>query len=347
MTEAEFKTELKNPNGGYLLFGGEDYLKYNYSKEIAKRVLDGTFDEFNHIIIYGEEFTPAELSQAIYALPMMAEKKLVEVRALDFNSIKKDTLLALCDVLSTLGDNEHTVLVIRADNDLFNPGKLPKNPSEVYRELTKFIKPVMLEFPTPARLKSWILRHFSDNGVEFPQNLTDTLVEIAGHDMWTLSNEIDKLSAYIKESGKTKIEAGDIENIVCKTVEYDDFQLTNALLEKNKKLVFETLHRQKASFEPPSAMLSSIVRLYSELLLVELLSRQGKSKMQIAESTGVHEYKVGKYLKSIYGENPKKFKRALDLCAEADLKSKTQYISSSSYVTVERLVSAICALFCR
>ena len=346
MTEAEFKAELKDPTGGYLLFGGEDYLKYNYSRQIAKRVLDGTFDEFNHIILYGEEFSPAELSQAIFALPMMAEKKLVEVRALDFNAMKKETLLALCDVLSTLAENEHTVLVIRADNDLFNAGKLPKKPSEVYKELTKYVKPVMLEFPTTARLKAWILRHFTDNGVDFPENLTDKLVEIAGHDMWALSNEIDKLSAYIKENGKTKIEPSDIESIVCKTVEYDDFQLTNALLEKNKKLVFETLHRQKSSFEPPSAMLSSVVRLYSDLLICELLARQGKSKMQIAEATGIHEYKVGKYLKCIYGENPKKFKRALDLCAEADLKSKSQYIAAS-YVTVERLISAICALFCR
>ena len=346
MTEAEFKVELKNPHGGYLLFGGEDYLKYNYSREIAKRVLGGTFDEFNHIILYGEEFSPTELSQAIFALPMMADKKLVEVRALDFNSMKKDTLLSLCDVLSTLSENEHTVLIIRADNDLFSAGKLPKNPSDVYKELTKFVKPVMLEFPTPSRLKTWILRHFSENGVDFPQNLTERLVEIAGHDMWTLSNEIDKLSAYIKENGKTKIDATDIENIVCKTIEYDDFQLTNALLEKNKNLVFETLHRQKASFEPPSAMLSSIVRLYSDLVIVELLARQGKSKMQIAEATGIHEYKVGKYLKCIYGENPRKFKRALDLCAEADLKSKSQYMPSS-YVTVERLVSAVCALFCR
>lgn len=346
MTEAEFKTELKCPTGGYLLFGGEDYLKYNYSREIAKRVLDGTFDEFNHIILYGEEFTPAALSQAIFALPMMAEKKLVEVRALDFNAMKKETLLALSDVLSTLSENEHTVLIIRADNDLFNAGKLPKSPSEVYRELTKFVKPVMLEFPTPVRLKAWILRHFSENGIDFPQDLTDKLTAVAGHDMWTLSNEIDKLSAYIKETGKTKIDASDIENVVCKTVEYDDFQLTNSLLEKNKRLVFETLHRQKASFEAPSAMLSSIVRLFSDLTFVELLSRQGKTKMQIAEASGIHEYKVGKYLKFIYGENPKKLKRALDLCYEADVKSKSQYMPSS-YVTVERLISAICALFCR
>ncbi len=346
MTEAEFRTELKSLFGGYLLFGGEDYLKYTYSKEVAKRILDGTFDEFNHIILYGEDFTPQSLSVAISALPMMAERKLVEVRCVDFNAMKKDTLSALCDVLSTLDQNEHTVLIIRADNDLFNAGRLPKSPSEPYRELTKYIKPVELEFPSASRLKSWIVRHFSDNSVKFDESLGEKLVEVCGHDMWALSNEIDKLSAYAKENGRDSVLASDIEAVCCKTIEYDDFQLTNALLDKNKKLVFETLHRQKASFEPPFSILASIVRMYSELLLVERLLKRGQTKQQIKDATGIHEFKVGKYIRCISGENPKKFKRALELCSEADVKSKSQS-NLASYVAVERLVSTLCALFCR
>ena len=345
MTESDFRAELKSLSGGYLFFGGEDYLKYTYSKEVYKRVLDGTFDEFNHIVIYGEEFTPAVLSQAIGALPMMAEKKLVEVRCVDFNSIKKDTLLALCDVLSTLSENEHTVLIIRADNDFFTAGRLPNNPSEVYRALTKYLTPVEFEFPTPSRLKSWVLRHFSDNQTEFDPSLTDKLVEVCGHDMWTLSNEIDKLCAYAGETGKS-LTAEDVENICCKTVEYDDFQLTNALLSKDKKLVFQTLHRQKASHEPPFTILASIVRMYSELLLVASLITRGLTNSQIKEATGIHEVKISKYRRAIAGENPKKFKRAHELCLEADVKSKSQS-NMTSYIAVERLVSTLCALFCR
>ena len=47
MTEAEFRQELKSLNGGYVLYGDEDYLKFSYSKEARKNVLDGMFDEFN------------------------------------------------------------------------------------------------------------------------------------------------------------------------------------------------------------------------------------------------------------------------------------------------------------
>ena len=117
MTEAEFKAEIKSLSGGYLFFGGEDYLKFTYSKMVQREILDGTFDEFNHIILYGEDFTPSSLSQAISAYPMMAEKKLVEVRSVDLNALKKEVLEATLDVLSTLQDNEHTVLIIRADDD--------------------------------------------------------------------------------------------------------------------------------------------------------------------------------------------------------------------------------------
>ena len=138
MTEAEFREELKNLHGGYLFFGGEDYLKYTYSKEVQKNVLDGTFDDFNHIVIYPEEYSGEALSSAIFTLPMMAEKKLVEIRGIDFNSMKKDEISALEDVLSTLEENSHTILLIRADNESFNPGRLPKAPSEIYKMLTKF-----------------------------------------------------------------------------------------------------------------------------------------------------------------------------------------------------------------
>ncbi len=345
MTEAEFKAELKSLNGGYLLLGGEDYLKHTYSKMVQKQLLDGNFDEFNHIILYGEDFSPLNLSQAIGAYPMMAEKKLVEVRSVDLNSLKKDVLEATLNVLSTLSENEHTVLLVRADED-FNVGKLPKDPSELYKSLTQYLKPVHFEFPTPSRLKSWIVRHFSDGGVKFDGELCDKLVEICGHDMWTLSNEIDKLSAYVKMDKREAVTLDDINLVACKTVEYGDFQLTNALLEKNKKLVFETLYRQKSSHEPPYSILASIVRMYSELLLVQRLYEKGLNKGQIASQLRIHEFKVGMYIRCISGENPKKFARAVELCSEADVKSKSQS-NMASYTALERLISSLCALFCR
>ncbi|MBO5313039.1 MAG: DNA polymerase III subunit delta [Clostridia bacterium] len=346
MTEAEFKQELKNPHGGYLFFGGEDYLKYSYSKEVKKSVLDGTFDDFNHIIIYAEEYSPSALSGAIFTLPMMADKKLVEVRGVDFNSMKKDDISALEDVLSTLSENEHTVLLIRADNEYFNPGRLPRSPSEIYKAMSKYLTPVEFDFPTASRLRSWIIRHFTTGKLEFNPELCDYLVSVCGHDMWALSKEIDKLCAYATMNGLNKIEKSHIDLVCCKTIEYDDFQLTNALLERDKSLIFETLRRQKSAHEPPFSILSSVVRLYTDMYLVYRLHESGMSKGQISSSLGMHEFRVGKYLSAIQGISGAKLERAVELCREADVKSKSAS-NLTQYIAVERLIGSICALLCR
>lgn len=346
MTETEFKQELKNLKGGYLFFGGEDYLKYTYSKEVQKNVLDGMFDDFNHIVIYAEEYTPTALSNAIFALPMMSERKLVEVRGVDFNAMKKDDISALEDVLFTLQENSHTVLLIRADNKYFNAGRLPKSPSEIYKMMSKYLTAVEFEFPSSARLRAWILRHFTQWKIEFDPTLCEYLVNVCGHDMWTLSKEIDKLCSYASKQGIGKIETKDIDYICCKTVEYDDFQLTNALLERNKNLIFETLRRQKSAHEPAQTILASIIRQYSDMLLIQKLYNNGMNKSGISSTLNMHEFRVGKYLSALMGIGEKKLERIVELCREADIKSKSSS-NVTSYIAVERLLSAICALICR
>ena len=346
MTESEFKSELKNLHGGYLFFGGEDYLKYSYSKEVKKAVLDGSFDDFNHIVIYAEEYSPTALSGAIFTLPMMADKKLVEVRGVNFNAMKKDDISALEDVLSTLAENDHTILLIRADNEYFNPGRLPKAPSEIYKMMAKYLTTVEFEFPTVQRLRSWVCRHFSQGKIEFDPTLCDFLVELCGHDMWTLSKEIDKLCTYAKQNRLSKIEKSSIELVCCKTIEFDDFQLTNALLDKNKELIFETLRRQKAAHESPQAILASIIRLYTDMTLVSRLYKGGMNKSQIASSLNMHEFRVGKYISSLSGVSEKKLERCLSLCQEADIKSKSSS-NVTAHIAIERLISGLCALLCK
>lgn len=342
MTEAEFRQELKSPHGGYLFYGDEDYLKLSYAKEVKKKVLDGAFDEFNHIVIYGEDYTPTDLCNAIVALPMMAEKKLVEIRSLDFKALKKEGIGELCEALSAIEDCDHTVLILRADSHLFDAGT-PKRPSDAFKQISSILTPVEFTFPIGTRMTSWILRHFAEGNIEFDANLSNYLVESCGHSMWSLSNEIEKLCAYAKQNNLKSIEKEHIDLVCCKSIEYDDFQLTNALLDGQTALVFETLRRQKLNHEPPNILLFSVVKMYSELYSVCRLQALGLSKVQIATSLKMHEFKVGKYLSKIARSSPARIERGLELCREADLKSKTA-MNLDTYGALERLISTLCLL---
>lgn len=343
MTELEFRNELKNLSGGYLFFGDEDYLKFSYAREAKKNTLDGSFDDFNHVVIYGEDYTPSALCSAFATVPMMSDKKLVELRSLEFKSLKKDDLKLLEEVLSTLIEYDHTVFILRADSHLFDAGRLPSRPSEIYKMLTKYLTPVEFSFPNQSRLRSWIGRHFVTGKIEFDLSLCDYLVEICGHSMWNLSNEIEKLCAYAKFYNLSSLKKEDIDKICCKTIEYDDFQLTNALLSGQKDLVLETLRRQRLNHEPANVILASIVRMYAEIYAVSRQNALGMTKDKIASALKIHEFKVGKYLAKIAKTSPARIERALELCREADLKSKS-YLNASAYVALERLVSTLVAL---
>ena len=161
--------------------------------------------------------------------------------------------------------------------------------------------------------------------------------------MWTLSIEISKLCAYAKSNNLSTITEKDIDFVCCKTIEYDDFQLTNALLESPKELVLETLRRQKLNHEPANVILYSVVKMYSELYAVQRLYSSGLNKSQIATSLKIHEFKVGKYITKIMRTSPARIERSLELCREADLQSKS-YSNLSSYTALERLIGMLCAL---
>jgi len=342
MTETEFKQELKNLHGGYLLFGEEDYLKFSYSKEIAKKVLDGSFDEFNHVVIYGEEYTPQKLIEAITTLPMMSDKKLVEVRGLDYKSLKKEGLIELDKALTAIDDCDHTILVMRADESMFDLGR-GKNQSEMLKMLSKHLQIVELDFPKGNRLTAWITKHFSKWDIEFDTNYCEYLVDYCGHDMWALTNEIDKLCSYALANKIKKVGKNEIEKVCFQTSEYDDFQLTNSLLEGNRKVVFETLKRQKNNHEPPNIILFSIVKMYSELYAVSRLYLSGETRGQISLDLKIHEFKVGKYINKISRTTQPRIERCIELCHDADIKSKSISIGSQ-YSVVENLVSLLCAI---
>ena len=343
MTESEFRQELKRLKGGYLFFGNEDYLKYSYSKEVKKLTLDGSFDEFNHIIIYGEDYSPSALLDAMATMPMMADKKLVEVRGVDFKAFKKDDWNELDDVLSHIEEYDHTILIIRADVSCFDSGRLPSRPSEMYKILTKHLKPVELNFPSASRLRTWIQRHFTQGKIEIDPELCDYLVEICGHNMWSLSNEIGKLCAYAPRNSLGSVSRESIDAVCCKTVEYDDFQLTNMLLDGPKSAVFETLKRQRLNHEPPNLILYSVIRMYTEMYAVMRQSKMGMSKDRIAASLKIHEFKVGKYLNRISKMSPQRIERSLELCREADISSKSAS-NVTGYIAVERLIAMLIAL---
>ena len=97
--EADFRKELKtNPHAGYLFFGDEDYLKSFAVKQARELICpDPTFAFFNEIHLDAMDFEAQKLIDALMPLPMMADKKLVILSGLNFNSMRQNEIDDFCD----------------------------------------------------------------------------------------------------------------------------------------------------------------------------------------------------------------------------------------------------------
>ena len=152
--------------GGYLFFGEEDYLKA-FSLKSARESLceDETFAVFNDMKIDALDYSAAALLDALMPPPMMSEKKIVTVNGLSIDSLKPSEIDDLCDALATLEEYDYNVLIISVPSGEIDEGNLPKKPSAVLTKLCKYLTPVRFDAVTPARLVSWLGKHFAHNGV--------------------------------------------------------------------------------------------------------------------------------------------------------------------------------------
>ena len=113
LKESDFRKEIKAaPRSGYLLFGEEDYLK-SFAVKTAREVIcpDETFAFFNVMKLDALDFTPAKLIDALMPMPMGADRKLVTVTGLNFNTMRPNETDALCAALEALKEDMSLIIL--------------------------------------------------------------------------------------------------------------------------------------------------------------------------------------------------------------------------------------------
>jgi len=208
LKESDFRKELKKePRLGYLFFGDEDYLK-TFAIKLARETLcpDPTYAFFNEFFLDAVDFAPDKLLDALMPMPMMADKKLVVVRGLNFNGIRQGELDELCDVLAHLSEYDYNLLIFHVSADCINPGRLPSKPSATLSALAEYLTPVQFDRCTGTKLTAWMQKHFAHNGVNASAELCSEMSDYCGHSMFVLAGEIDKLSFYARYHQKDIID---------------------------------------------------------------------------------------------------------------------------------------------
>ncbi len=338
--ESDFRTRLKGGlSGGYLFFGGEDYMKsFALSSARLSVCSDETFAIFNDIRIDSLDYSASALLDALIPPPMMDEKKIVTVSGLNINALRQTEIDALCEALAELEKYDYNVLIISVPAEQIEEGNLPKRPSAILTRLSEYLTPVYFEPVSGARLVSWVGKHFEKGGVHASSAVCSALIDYCGRSMFVLSSETEKLAYYVLWNGRTEVTAEDIKNVSVAEISADTFALANAIVDGRYEDAMNAFGVMKFRRVEPVVIMSEVSRVICDLVSVKALSAEGLSPSGVASALKMNEYKAKIYVNGISGKSEKKLRRAVELCSEADLALK---LSPQGYVAIEKLICSL------
>lgn len=170
------------------------------------------------------------------------------------------------------------------------------------------------------KLKDWAGKEIeSRHGKISPQALAE-LTGRAGNDLWRLSNEIQKLLSFKKN---TKIEIKDVEILVRPGIETDIFRTIDSLAAKNKKQALALIHRHLEKGDSPLYILSMINFQFRNILEIKDLIEKRYSYYDILKQSKLHPYVVKKSYQQACGFNAEELKKIYRNIFQADIDIKT------------------------
>lgn len=338
ITDAELRRSMKAPAAGkYLLFGDEDYLKSNLIENVRRLICpDDSFKLFNCVAMDRAAYSAGALRSALLPPPMFADCKLVSV-SLTFEDLRQNEIGELIDLLGEEELFDYNLLILSVPAGGIDCGT-PKRPSSLMKKLCEVITPVRFDEVGGARLRDWIIRHYSANGVNAVPAVAALTAEWCGESMLTLASEIDKVSYYVLADGRTEVKEADVRFVASRGGSYDAFAFANAILARRSAEALLVLMDMKARRIDPVMVMGELSRVLCDMYTVSECLADGMNASAIAAETGLREYPVKLYSAAVAKLPPGAVGEALRAANEADMAVKS---SSFDYLPIERFICSL------
>lgn len=338
---AKFRQDYKKITpGAYLFYGNENFLKQRELHSLREKLCpDENIAAFNHFVFTRDNYSADALYSAVMSVPMMSEFKLVELYELPFSEYrKKEDTEGFEAALAATVESDDTVFVIYTTPENFDPGE-PRSPSALMKLFSKYALPVEFAHETTQRITMWVQKHFSSEGIIAEQTECSYLIDTVGHDMTTLSGEIEKLCAYLHFKERDKLCRADIELICPHNKEIGAFEFADAILAGDNEKAFYILADMKLKNEPVPVILGGIIKIYTDLYALRLCSDAGVSADDGAKRLGLHPYVAKLRMAKAKACERTALAEIIDLCAETDETLKSSALDD--YLLLERLIVTI------
>lgn len=299
----------------YVLFGEEDYLRRYYAAQLSQRLLDPLTEAFNCHFFNDENFSVQALSEALEALPMMAERTLLRVQDVDLFALSEADRSAVCALLSDLP--EHACLLL--EYTAFSPDKRKK---ALWDALEKNAVLAEFTYQSESDLRAWIARHFRAEKKFAAPEMCDHLLRRCGVSMTRLDGEIAKVCAFA--SGE-EITRADIDAVVEPTLEAGVFEMTDAIAERAFDRALGKLQTMLLQRAEPIVVLAALGSQMRRLYAARVLLSERAGAQELAAVCKISPYAAKITMKQAQRLSDRFCEQAVLLCCEYDEKMKTSY----------------------
>lgn len=309
----------------FAFYGEERYLLEYYLGEIRKKIIDGGMDEFNHKKLTGKGMTAADLREAVDALPVFAERTMVEIDDYDIFRQGEDTKNELISIFSDLP--EYTCVVFVYDTLEYKPdGRVKINAA-----LRQYITEVEFAGQDQNDLINWISRRFRALGRQIDRATADYLVFMGGDLMTKLIGEIEKVAAYSTNDFITK---ADIDAVVTPVIDAVTYKMTDAIINKNYKTAMVILSDLFALEEPPHKIIYSLSLRMRQLYCAWVCQTNGRGISELMDMLGLkNEYQAKGLMQGAKRAGGAWCKEAMGQCADTAYKLNSSGSSGQQLLT--------------
>lgn len=306
----------------FILYGKEEFL---INKQINKLISNFFKDEEKNIIKlnYLEDGFNKFLDELAQTGLSFFSKKIVLFYDSDFLSVDKENKkLVQKDVdefLSFLKNKVEDVMVVLITN---NDRLLTKSKIAKYFEENEKIYP--FKQVNKATFIDYIAKFFAAKKYSISLEAINLLYEYVNNDLFTFENEANKLMLFKMENHEINVE--DIKKISAKTIDDNFFELSDAILKNNKKLIFDAYNNLKVKNVEPVRLINALTTnfiFYDQILFLKSLK---KSDDEIANTLNVNPFRVTISLRNLIGFNNKIVQTILDKLYSLDKSIKTSEV---------------------
>ena len=259
----------------YIFQGEETYLMQQAVAELQALLVPPGFEEFNYHRLSGKGLTVQEVTEAVEAMPMMAEHTFVTVTDMDIFKLDEPQRTALTALLGDFPEYCTLVFLYRQI-----PYKKDARLKKLASALAEHAQEIEFAQQGQQKLFRWVRRRFAAMDKEIDDNAVEHLLFTCGSLMDGLVPEIAKIGAYAKGRAITQ---KDIDAVADPVLSAEVFRLSDAVLagdyDKAARILGDLLKMQTEPIMILAALGSQLRRIYTARMAID----SGKDKYWLME----------------------------------------------------------------